>query len=376
MTKDEMIAKTNEVIGDLVYDKTELQKAYNYYNGKRDAEQFRYLEENFGIGSPTSVKFTPLLRKHIDALVGEYLGIPIVPKISCKDKSTVSNILRDKQLYIKKEVLKVMQQHLQNFLLKEIYGKETQDVNLQEQIDNLKTNLNQNFVSEYEIAAQNVIQYLMQSKDTDMTTKLRMILIDLLVSGYTYYRVIPSQAKNNIVIEVLDPRNTFIEKNPNSPYVKNSQRAVVRKYMSVPAIIAQYGNQLSKEDKEKIKQNIEYKASSNYKKAVVDSTIYISHSDNEEENDLFENGTYTNINSKLVPVYDVEWLETDSEDKMHRYTTTRIGDEVFILQEKDYNTFRSINCPNMCSLSINGVYYLNRSNQPYSLVLKCAHLQD
>lgn len=376
MTKDEMIAKTNEVIGDLVYDKTELQKAYNYYNGKRDAEQFRYLEENFGIGSPTSVKFTPLLRKHIDALVGEYLGIPIVPKISCKDKSTVSNILRDKQLYIKKEVLKVMQQHLQNFLLKEIYGKETQDVNLQEQIDNLKTNLNQNFVSEYEIAAQNVIQYLMQSKDTDMTTKLRMILIDLLVSGYTYYRVIPSQAKNNIVIEVLDPRNTFIEKNPNSPYVKNSQRAVVRKYMSVPAIIAQYGNQLSKEDKEKIKQNIEYKASSNYKKAVVDSTIYISHSDNEEENDLFENGTYTNINSKLVPVYDVEWLETDSDDKMHRYTTTRIGDEVFILQEKDYNTFRSISCPNMCSLSINGVYYLNRSNQPYSLVLKCAHLQD
>ena len=96
MTKDELIEQTNSIIGELVYDKTELQRAYNYYNGKRDAEQFRYLEENFGIGSPTSVKFTPLLRKHIDALVGEYLGIPIVPKVSCKDESTISNIFRDK----------------------------------------------------------------------------------------------------------------------------------------------------------------------------------------------------------------------------------------------------------------------------------------
>ena len=49
MTDKELIDKTNETISELVYDKTKLQKAYNYYNGKRDKEQFRYLEENFGI---------------------------------------------------------------------------------------------------------------------------------------------------------------------------------------------------------------------------------------------------------------------------------------------------------------------------------------
>jgi hypothetical protein len=27
-------------------------------------------------------------------------------------------------------------------------------------------------------------------------------------------------------------------------------------------------------------------------------------------------------------------------------------------------------------LSVNGVYFLNRNQQPYSLILKCAHLQD
>ena len=55
MTDEQLIEKTNKAISELVYDKTEIQKAYNYYNGIRDEEQFRYLEENYGIGNPTSL---------------------------------------------------------------------------------------------------------------------------------------------------------------------------------------------------------------------------------------------------------------------------------------------------------------------------------
>ena len=32
MKKEELVAKTNLAISELVYDKTELRKAYNYYN--------------------------------------------------------------------------------------------------------------------------------------------------------------------------------------------------------------------------------------------------------------------------------------------------------------------------------------------------------
>ena len=46
----ELIEKTNRIITELVYPKWELLKAYNYYNGIMDAEQYRYLEENYGIG--------------------------------------------------------------------------------------------------------------------------------------------------------------------------------------------------------------------------------------------------------------------------------------------------------------------------------------
>ena len=48
---EKMIKRTDEIIAELVREKVEFQKAYNYYAGKRDEEQFKYLEENFN--SPT-----------------------------------------------------------------------------------------------------------------------------------------------------------------------------------------------------------------------------------------------------------------------------------------------------------------------------------
>jgi hypothetical protein len=38
MKKEELVDKTDLAIAELVYDKTKLRKAYNYYNCKRDKE--------------------------------------------------------------------------------------------------------------------------------------------------------------------------------------------------------------------------------------------------------------------------------------------------------------------------------------------------
>ena len=99
-SEEELIDKTNTAISELVVDKDSMQKAFNYYNGVLDAEQYRYIKDNYGIGNPTSVEFVPLIRKHVDALVGEFLGTPILPKISCKDSKTISSITREKELMI------------------------------------------------------------------------------------------------------------------------------------------------------------------------------------------------------------------------------------------------------------------------------------
>lgn len=386
MTKDELIEFTNKTITELVYPKWNLQKAYNYYNGKMDSEQYRYIEEQYGIGNPTSVEFIPLIKKHIDALVGEYLGTPILPKVTCKDADTISKITREKELTINKEVFDFLQKRLNNKLIqyfqqsKNQQGQSIVDTSIQEAIDKLVENLNDNFISQYEIAAQNVVEYIMQARDTDIMTKLRYLILDLLITGYTYYKVEPTVGNNNIKIEVLNPLNTFTDKNPESPYIKDSQRVVVRKWMTKQEVLAKYGKELSSKDKDLIDTSWEDSFST--------STYYIRSYENhgvpqteglqagKEIVPGYPSGPYNTYNYQLIPVYEVEWIKTDSKYVMQRYKSVRIGESIYILYGKDDNVVRSHDNPNYCTLTVNGVYFLNRGGEPYSLVLSCAALQD
>ena len=384
MKDQELIDYTNKTIAELVYPKWDLQKAYNYYNGKMDADQYRYLEENYGIGNPTSVEFIPLIKKHIDALVGEYLGTPILPKVTCKDSATLSKITREKELKITKEVYEFLQKRLNNKLLEFLQnGQQGKivDNSVQQDIDNLIEDLDQNFISQYEAAAQDVVQYIMQSRKTDIITKLRKLLTDLLITGYTFYRVKPTPADNNVMIEVLDPLNTFIDKNPESAYVKDSYRVVVRKWLTKPDILNIYGKKLHKKDLDLINES--------WQDAFDTSTYYIrsfTNADGTPQTDGLQagkeivpgypTGPYNTYNYKLIPVYEVEWIKTDKKHVMQRYKTVRIGESIFILYGQDENVIRSQDDPTRCSLSVNGVYFTNRSSEPYSLVLACASLQD
>ena len=368
---EKMIKRTDEIIAELVREKVELQKAYNYYAGIRDEEQFKYLEENFGIGSPTSVKMTPMVKKHIDALIGEYLGTPILPKISCKDSDTISAITREKSIAIAQGVTKFLRDHLNTTLLQFIDGKDTTDKAIKQQIDKIKEDIDQSFVSKFEIAAQNVVQYIMQSRQTDMITKLRTILLDLLLTGDTFFRAKESASGTNIQIEVLDPLNTFPDRNPESPYIKDSYKIVVRKWLSKQQILSYYGKDLSRDDIKKLKENW----SDDFGEGTIYGYTYANSIQpmyaNMPGHPIDENGL-----QKLIPVYEVEWLETDKNFVMQRYSSIRIGGDIYIINGKDEHVIRSKDNPNYASLSVNGVYFTNRTNKPYSLMLACADLQD
>ena len=151
--EEEQINIINKAISELVYEKTQMIKAYNYYHGKRDPEQFRHLEENYGIGTPTSVEFVPLVRKHIDVLVGEYLTIPALPKVSCKDADTIAKITDEKLAYINKTMGKEIQKYFKRILL----GETGLDTKIGDRLDEMQSNLEDSFISQYEIAAQNVV---------------------------------------------------------------------------------------------------------------------------------------------------------------------------------------------------------------------------
>jgi len=157
----------------------------------------------------------------------------------------------------------------------------------------------------------------MQSRDTDMITKLRSLLLDLLITGYTYYRVKPTSNKNNVCIEVLNPLNTFVDKHPESPYAKTAQRAVVRKWLSKEQILNMYGSELSKEDLEKFEETWEHSLneSSYYIRTISNDCIPQTDGlrSGEEIIPGYPDGAFTNYNHRLIPVYEVEWIETDSD---------------------------------------------------------------
>ncbi len=386
---DYIIDHIDKAINELVFNKWKLQKAYNYYNGKRDPEQFRYLEENFGIGNPTSMEFTPLIKKHVDYLIGEYLDTPLLPKVSCKDKETISKIDRDLQIKINSSVYDYYKKLLNNKLLEFIGGKNpTIDQSVQDSIDELIKNIKDSFVSDYEIAAQDVVEYCIQSKQTDIFNKLRMLLLDLLVCGCSFYRVKPSVEGSNLVIDVLNPLNTFVDRNPESQYVKDSYRVVVRKWMTKQQILNEYGKELSKEGLSELDDMYEHYSDSSHMYVRSLENVPNTRPYSGDMNGLdagkgivpgFPADTYESFNYRLLPVFEVEWVDTDKDGNdyvQNRYEGVRIGQSIYIPRGKSENIIRTHDAPTKCGLSVNGIYLINRDHVPQSLVLQCASLQD
>lgn len=388
---DYLIESTDMAITELVRPKHDLQKAYNYYHGQRDPEQFRYLEENFGLSNPTSLEFTPLVKKHIDAIVGEYIDTPLLPKVSCKDKKTLSNIERDKQTRIYGDVYEFLKKRLNNQIVQIISGQQLADPAIQSEVDSLVEDLENNFVSDYESAAQNVIEYILQSRNTDFQNKLKILLIDLLIAGMAFYRVRPSTGGTNVEIETLNPLQVFTDYNPDAVYRKNDYRSVVVKYMTKSQILSKYGEELDSDQFEKLQSELDLFISDNYTYYIRNNgttpTGYpasmpgiVSFQDVTPGFPRGGTGYYYYQQNKLIPVYEVEWVTSNKIGKkkymMDRYETVRIGADIYLLTGKSENVIRSKDNPEQCGLSINGIYFQDRNSNPFSLMLTTAHLQD
>ena len=395
MSKEKEIDKINCCISELVYDKSALRKAYNYYHGKRDADQFKYLEENFGIGVPTSISFTPLMKKHIDVLVGEYLELEPDMQVTCKDEDTVSKIQRDKQLKIDAEVHKYLVKYLNHALIGILMDSKepVNDPFIEKELQKIKLDVENSFESDYEIAAQNIIQYIKHNRELDVQNKLREMLTDLLIGGVCYYRVKPGH--NALRFEVLNPLDTFIERNPNSFFLNKSRRAVIRKWMTKDEILEEYGDDLSDGA---IQTIIDYFSDVDHGNTLNDYIVV-----NSKMEELLEDGTSkehltpgilaglevhplnpyntdelaTSIRRRVIPVYECQWLEFDrKKNRSVLHEGIKLGDEVYITNgEPDYY-IRSKSDKNSCKLNINGMFFNDKNGQPFSLIQSTMSLQD
>lgn len=381
------------VIGDLVKEKTDLVKAYNYFNGVRDHYQYENLEKNYGVGNPTSVSFTPLTRKHIEAIVGEYLSTKPQPRVSCKDHTTLSNIARERMLYKNKMIKNWLSKYLNNALYKAAHGsnqdpadQNTSDYEIERELKDIDDTVDRNFISNYEIAAQNIVQYVLENRNLDFYNKLEQLLLDLLIAGQAYYKVRPTHNKTNFRIEVCDPLNTWIDKDPKSRYMKNAYKSVVRKWMTPEEIEIKYGDFLSDKDLDKIR---DWK---NYIDEADRGDFALISGQASRCGEVKTPGLWAGVGIHpfdddvkerrydMVPVYEIEWIDSSKVDNKwigYTYQVTRIGQDIYILDGEDsIAPLRDMDSPNEARLSINGIWYTNGHGGPYSLMLVTADLQD
>jgi len=377
-------------IAELVIEKDHLRKAYNYYQGERDRDQFKFLEENFNIGNPSSVEFIPLIRRHVDALVGEHLQNKIKPKISCKDKNTIAAIGQQKVEAVNNAEINTLKSQLYANIQHAFRGDEDRstltppadeatDFALEEQ----KNTMNKNFVSSYEIAAQDVLQHLTQSKAVDMFHKRKLLFLDILIAGQCFYKIETIHEGETPRFEVLNPFDVFFDKNPNSPYIKTSPRVVHRRWMYRDQILTKYGEFLTADDLKELSTIQPAYLNNDFFYIRSDSGALVSNSSSALSTTLpFMDGrgySYT-----LIPVYEVEWLSANKDKdksgktiyRTDRYSGIRIGNDIYVDMGKVENVTRSVENPNDCYNSINGMFYSDRNGKPYSLVLATANLQD
>jgi hypothetical protein len=165
--------------------------------------------------------------------------------------------MRDKKLKIDQELYNYLQKYLKNSIINIISGAQEpkNDPFVEKELQKLKKEIEESYVSEYEIAAQNMLKFFRTSRDFDAKNKMSILYTDLLVGGLGYYRMKPTGDGKNIKFEVLNPIDTFVERNRNEFYLNKSPRCVVRRYLTETQILLEFGSELTQEAKKKILDN-------------------------------------------------------------------------------------------------------------------------
>jgi hypothetical protein len=150
----------------------------------------------------------------------------------------------------------------------------------------------------------------MQSRDIDFLNNGRLLLTDLLITGTCYYRTLENAEGTNVDLKALNPLHTFLDRNFSSKFHKDSQRVVIRDYMTKNEILQNYGELLTQEDIDSLDTSLYVDNDSTYVRSFGDSIVGVADPSSEGILGGFEVTPLYNLNSNFklrrFPVYDVE----------------------------------------------------------------------
>ena len=387
-------------ISSLVQPRSQIKTLRDYYNGVRDNRDFEYLTENYGIGTPSTLKFTNLIKPRVDALVAQIESDSYTYTVSCTDDKTIDAIQeerKNKKLAEINQALDVFSKQTLKAFKKQEEGKESEIPSyseLEEQIKKSADKYGDNYISDFEIAAQHVLSYFERSNEMQLRHKLAILAHDLIVTGECYWRVYYDREGSDPEFIVIKPENFFHNKNTNNPFIGGTDAVVHREYMTHKQVAEKYGKYMTKDQMRELFGGRYMTRTARSLNSGLDLELYYGEEDPMLGQKFF-NSAYT------VEVCHVEWLATneveiDEEERdrlqsveegvkvrpnkkirrTDRYEGTRIGGTVYVNAGKSEHVPRTQNNPYTCGFSYDGVLNSDRGGKPYSVVGALKDLQD
>jgi len=386
-SKDYLQGMINYWIGKLVYEKKHIPICRRYYSGRREEAEFEFLTDNYGIGNPVDLTFTPIIKPRIDALVGLFIQESFDYSVSVTDEKTIELEGEMKKSYAIKEVESLINSKLQevrNYLKSQgdKYGlaKPAEKFNKHE-LDKIKEYLEEDFVSIYAEAAVHLIKYFEQSSELNFSRKSSELLYDLLITGELNWRTYIREKGADPVLDVIKPENIFFNKNKNDMYMDSVDAVVHREFYTRHRILQEFGHLLTADDKKKLfgRKPSAYGTSRRIADPMRMEDPFYDDDDNTYANQFFGNEFDT------VEVFHVEWLASNEIGKTSdgkkkyiedRYEGYRIGYDIYFGLKKSDNVVRRQNNKYKASLSYSGITYNLRQGDTYSMVWNLKDVQD
>lgn len=422
---DYLVARVNNIIHRLYYDKKDMRKSFNYFSEIRDNSRYAWLTDNYGFENPQELKFTSLIRPRINALVGVQGQHPVEYKITCVTDHAVKLMEEEQKIEILNKVFNTINDlnakhamhldHLRNPEDLEA-GEDGQFNNrvLEDMMKEIRTNYGQNFVSSVERLSQKVLDYLVKTQNLKL--KFLKLFKYLLISGEAYYEVYFDELGQDPKIKILNPLNFYHSKDADTDEVKDCPEAFYVERLSRTSIIQRWGDQMTEEESNRILNEL-WKVSSGYSnynpelEAALATGGETSESSIESVYNTYSSGvngqggrTASTIGESLrsednyLDVFHVQWIENNEVestktyidvDGQHKrkkvkryiqdlYKGIRIGGEdgVFVSLGRVESAIRSVEDPYKTSLLFNGMAYSELNSRPHSMVLSLVDIQD
>jgi len=355
-----------------------IKSLYDYYNGHKHEEDYRYVLQPYGGGKrknvPADLKRYNIIKPIVDVLIGEKARRPDNSMVIATNADTVT--LREES-----EQSALMEALTDEFYatLQRTSGLNAKQEELQATVEEKIDFFRRNYKDVRSELGQHALNYIKQY--CEVYDKHQKLWKDFLVSGEEYAFI--GTNNNEPEYRVINPLDIDYDKDPDLEFVEDGDWCVVRRLMAATSIVNRWSKHLDEED-------IDYLEDPQFNRE-----SYLTFSSTELDEEIDDNDT-------LIEVMEVYWksykkvgfltyIDEDTglpEDRIvseeykpaenesvdwfwvnEVWEGVRIDNKIYKEIKPMDNQRRSMDNPSSCKLPVNGRKYSNRNSANISLVM-------